>query len=74
MTKRYLDGDVKILLNLLHKYHKVIDAQTGKIDQTDWKVCKCSWTPEVLKAYDNFLIEEKRELKMQIKLLYMNSF
>jgi hypothetical protein len=65
MAKRYLDGDVKIQKNLLHEYHKVIDSQTGKIDQTDWKVCKCkycfSWTPEVLKAYDDFLNEEKQQ-------------
>ena len=63
MTKRYLEGDVK---NLLHEYHKVIDPQTGKIDQTNWKDCKCEycsiWTPEVLKAYDDFLIEETQKI------------
>ena len=54
MTKRYLDGYVKNV-NILHEYHKVIDLQTGQIDQTDWQVCKCCycsvWTPEVLKSY-----------------------
>ena len=68
MSKRYLEGDVKIQKNLLHEYHKVIDPQTGKIDQTDWKVCTCqycseycsAWTPEVSKAYDDFLVEEKQ--------------
>jgi hypothetical protein len=50
----------------LHEYHKVIDPQTGKIDQTYWKNCKCQycsvWTPDVLKAYDDFLIEEKQKV------------
>ena len=63
MTKRYLDGDVKIEKNILHEYHKVIDQQTGQIDQTDFRVCKCRhcsiWTPEILKAHHDFLIEQE---------------
>jgi hypothetical protein len=66
MPKRYLNGGVK---NLLHEYHQVIDSQTGEIDQTEWKNCKCKycsfWTPDVLKAYasyEAFLIEEKQKV------------
>lgn len=62
MPKRNIEGEVKISRNLLHEYHKVIDLQTGKIDQTDCALCKCKycslWTPEVTKAYNDFLIEE----------------
>ncbi len=57
MPKRYLDGNVKIEKNIFHEYHKVIDPQTGQIDQTDFRVCKCRhcsiWTPEILKAHDD---------------------
>ena len=63
MPKRDIEGKVKTTQNLLHEYHKVIDQQTGKIDQTDFMVCKCKycsvWTPEVIKHYNDFLIEEK---------------
>ena len=63
MQKCDIEGKVKTSQNLLHEYHKVIDPQTGKIDQTDFMVCKCKycsvWTPEVIKHYNNFLIEEK---------------
>ena len=62
MTKSDQEDVEKITRNILHEYHKVIDLQTGKIDKTDWQVCKCQycsiWTPEVLKAYEEFLIEE----------------
>jgi len=62
MPKRNIEGEVKTSRNLLHEYHKVIDPQTGKIDQTECSLCKCEycsvWTPEVIKAYNDFLIEE----------------
>ncbi len=62
MPKRDIEGVVKIQENKLHVYHKVIDSQTGKIDQTDWRVCKCRycsvWTPETIKAYDDFISYE----------------
>lgn len=56
MPKRDREG---IEQNKLHVYHNVIDPQTGKIDQTDWRICKCCycsvWTPEVLKSYEDSL-------------------
>ncbi len=65
MPKRYREGVEKTQENILHVYHNVIDPQTGKIDQTDWRVCNCCycsiWTPEVLKAYDDFLLFEKNK-------------
>jgi hypothetical protein len=78
MPKRYLDGDVKIEKNIFHEYHKVIDPQTGQIDQTDFRVCKCRhcsiWTPEILKAHDDFLIEqekrEKREKREKLNAMF----
>ena len=61
MTKRNFDGTSKIEKNILHEYHHVLDPKTGEIDQTDFRICKCQfcsvWTPEVLKAYDESLIE-----------------
>ena len=56
MPKRDREG---IEQNKLHVYHNVIDPQTGQIDQTDWRICKCCycsvWTPEVLKSYEDSL-------------------
>lgn len=70
MTKRDREGVEKIQENKLHVYHNVIDQQTGKIDQTDWRVCKCCycsiWTPEVLKDYDDFLLYEKLEVSKDV--------
>ena len=61
MTKRDREGVEKIQENRLHVYHKVIDPETGHIDHTDWRICKCYycslWTPEVIKAYEDFLLE-----------------
>jgi hypothetical protein len=63
MPKRNIDGELKTSRNLLHEYHNIIDPQTGKIDQTDFRLCKCKycsvWTPEVIKAYNEYLIEEE---------------
>ena len=62
MPKRNIEGQIKAPRNILHEYHKVIDPQTGKIDQTDSLVCQCKycivWTPEVRKCYDEYLMEE----------------
>lgn len=77
MTKRYLDGDVKIEKNIekniLHEYHKVIDPQTGQIDQTDFRVCKCRhcsiWTSEILQAHDDFLIEQEKREKLHLQMI-----
>ena len=66
MPKRNIEGEIKISRNLLHEYHNVIDPQTGKIDQTDFLVCKCQycilWTPEVRKHYDDFLLYELNKI------------
>ena len=70
MPKRDIEGVVKIQENKLHVYHNVIDPQTGKIDQTDFMVCKCKycsvWTPEVIKHYNDFLFEDKYELNRPV--------
>ena len=66
MPKRNIEGEIKISQrNILHEYHRLIDPQTGEIDQTDCLVCKCKycivWTPEVRKSYNDFLIEEEEQ-------------
>jgi len=65
MPKRDIEGFEKIKENKLHVYHNIIDPETGKIDQTDWRVCKCLycsvWTPETIKAYEDFLLFEKNK-------------